>query len=117
MWFQQRLLSCIVFLLVFEYLYLFVGVSRSENLMCVLYVKVFLKSFYKINNNTSFKLAWNDSFIEIWKVLQFETGLYYILYLNTDIQTKNMSCQDFVKCMKKKSSDNSDRMNQNISIL
>ena len=33
------------------------------------------------------------------------------------MQTKNMNCQDLVKCMKKKSSDNSDRVNQNISIL
>ena len=39
----------------------------------------------------------------------------------TDIQTKNMNCQDCMKklsrYMKKKSSDNSDPMKQNISIL
>ena len=28
-----------------------------------------------------------------------------------------MNCQVFVKCMKRKSSDNSDRMNQNISFI
>ena len=43
---------------------------------------------------------------------------YTIIWsLNTDIQTKNMNCQDLVQCMKKKSSDNSDQMNQNIFIL
>ena len=30
---------------------------------------------------------------------------------------QNMNYQDLIKCMKKKSSDNSDRINQNISIL
>ena len=35
-------------------------------------------------------------------MLKFKTGLYSIWKLNTYIQTKNMYCQDLVKCTKKK---------------